>query len=160
MKAIMKTGLEIIPLAAVVIMLLTILLQIIARFFYPLAWTGEFARVCNVWVVFLGAYLVCRRDEHIKVEYFANLLPAKIQPWLDLFINLLCMFSLLVVIFSGSRAFIGLFYIKTPAAQIPVPCLFAGLMIGSLLMLIDLAYRTFNNIYRTSTRTKVENRIP
>jgi TRAP-type C4-dicarboxylate transport system permease small subunit len=146
--------LEFIPVLALVIIGVIIIVQIISRYVYPLPWTQEVARICNIWVVFIGAYLVATRDGHVRIGYFAEFLPEKWQPWLDLFISLICIVSLVVIIYSGMRAVIALYAVKTAAARIPIPVLFASTVIGSFLMLIYIALGALKNINRMISREK------
>lgn len=146
--------LEVIPVLALVIIGVIIIVQIISRYIYPLPWTQEVARICNIWVVFIGAYLVATRDGHVKVGYFAEFLPDRWQPWLDLFISLVCMVSLVVIVYSGMRAVIALYAVKTAAARIPIPVLFASTMVGSFLMLIYIGLGALQNIHRMISREK------
>jgi len=146
--------LEVIPVLALVIIGVIIIVQIISRYIYPLPWTQEVARICNIWVVFIGAYLVATRDGHVKVGYFAEFLPDRWQPWLDLFISLVCMVSLVVIVYSGMRAVIALYAVKTAAARIPIPVLFASTVVGSFLMLIYIGLGALQNIHRMISREK------
>ena len=146
--------LEVIPVLALVIIGVIIIVQIISRYIYPLPWTQEVARICNIWVVFIGAYLVATRDGHVKVGYFAEFLPDRWQPWLDLFISFVCVVSLVVIVYSGMRAVIALYAVKTAAARIPIPVLFASTMIGSFLMLIYIGLGALKNIHRMISREK------
>ena len=146
--------LEVIPVLALVIIGVIIIVQIISRYVYPLPWTQEVARICNIWVVFIGAYLVATRDGHVKVGYFAEFLPDSWQPWLDLFISLVCMASLVVIVYSGMRAVISLYAVKTAAARIPIPVLFTSTVVGSFLMFIYIGLGALRNIRHMISRTK------
>jgi TRAP-type C4-dicarboxylate transport system permease small subunit len=133
--------LVIIPVLALVIITVIIIIQIISRYIYPLPWTQELARVCNIWVVFIGAYLVTTRDGHVKIEYFTDFMPQSWQRWLDLLISIVCIISLLVIIYSGIRAILSLYAVKTAAARIPIPILFASTIGGASLMLIYIGVK-------------------
>jgi TRAP-type C4-dicarboxylate transport system permease small subunit len=146
--------LEVIPVLALVIIGVVILVQIISRYVYPLPWTEEVARICNIWVVFIGAYLVATQDGHVRIGYFADFLPDSWQPWLDLFISLVCMACLGVIVYSGMRAVIALYAVKTAAARVPIPVLFTSTVVGSVLMLIYMGLRVLRNIYHVTSRGK------
>jgi len=82
---------EIVPIMGLFFIFITVLLQVVFRslFFFPLSWSDEAARISHLWIVFIGAYLALTMDQHVKVDYFMSFLPKKLQPWLEMFINLI-----------------------------------------------------------------------
>lgn len=146
---------EVAPILALVLILFIVLAQIISRYIYPLPWTLEVARFCHIWLIFIGAYLVATTSNgHVKISFVADRLPDRWQLWLKLFTYLLCVFCLLVISFSAVRGIISLFTIKTPAAQIPLPFVFASLLMGSSFMLIYFGFRAVEILRDMITRKK------
>lgn len=64
-------------------------IAVFAQFFFryflnmPLGWTEELARYLMISVAFLGLPVVTRRGEHIAIDLFLALLPARARPWLE-----------------------------------------------------------------------------
>ncbi len=62
--------------AALAIMTLIVLSQVVTRYFlgFSFRWSEEVARYLMIWMVFLSASVVQRRDGHIRVDYFAAMM--------------------------------------------------------------------------------------
>jgi TRAP-type C4-dicarboxylate transport system permease small subunit len=53
------------------------------------SWSEEVPRYLLVWITYLGAALAVRYKEHISLDIFFNLLPARLRQFGHLFLNLL-----------------------------------------------------------------------
>lgn len=100
-----------------------------------LAWTEEIARYALIWVVFVGAAMVTRRNSHIAVELVSNLLPqnatrAALLAFIDLvklgFMGLLAYFSITIV----ER----MHYQRMTVIDLPMSYVYAGVVLGCVLM--------------------------
>ena len=59
----------------------------------PAGWTEEIARYFLVAIVFIGAAMSVRKNNHIQVDYFYRLLPAKAGRVMSIFVDLFrCVF--------------------------------------------------------------------
>ncbi len=99
-----------------------------------LAWTEEIARYALIWVVFVGAAMVTRRNSHIAVELLSNLLPQSaartvLLAFIDtvklLFMGLLAYFSLTIV----ER----MHYQRMTVFDLPMSLVYAGVVLGCVL---------------------------
>ena len=100
-----------------------------------LAWTEEIARYALIWVVFVGAAMVTRRNSHIAVELLSNLLPPSaartvLLAFIDtvklLFMGLLAYFSLTII----ER----MHYQRMTVFDLPMSLVYAGVVLGCVLM--------------------------
>ncbi len=59
--------------------------EVVARYVFtaPTIWSTDFAMIANGAVLFLGAAWVTRRQEHIRVDVFSSLMPARLQACVD-----------------------------------------------------------------------------
>lgn len=137
---------EVISSLILVTIVFFVILQILTRFIYPIAWTWEISTILNTYLVFIGVYVVTIRNEHVKVDYFSLQLPKWCQIYVDLFVNFITFFSLSMMILAGYKTIINISGLKTPAAKIPISFLIAAMTIGSVLMLLYTAFTSFNNI--------------
>lgn len=68
-------------------------IQVIFRyvFSHPLGWTEELARYVFIWMIFVGAVIVSREREHVRIELLKTFVPEKAWQFLT-FLNELCIF--------------------------------------------------------------------
>jgi TRAP-type C4-dicarboxylate transport system permease small subunit len=110
-----------------------------------LSWTEEIARYGLIWITYIGAVMVTRRNSHIAVMLLPNLLPAGAARILlavvDLvtlgFIGLLAYFSVLIV---------GRMHIQRMSiVDLPMSYVYAAVVLGCILMLARQAQRVWRN---------------
>jgi TRAP-type C4-dicarboxylate transport system permease small subunit len=114
-----------------------------------LSWTEEIARYGLMWVVFIGAGMVTRRNSHIAVELVANLMsPGPLRSALlaavDLiklaFLALLAYFSVLIVDRMSAQ--------RMTVFDLPMSLVYGGVALGCLIMVA----RQAQNVYRHARR--------
>jgi TRAP-type C4-dicarboxylate transport system permease small subunit len=96
-------GLEIITATLFVVMFLAVTLQIAARNLLdvPVIWTEELARFLYVWVTFLGAVIITRDHDHIRIDYISEAISGRIRVFLSIFADLLAIVYTLAVLRGG-----------------------------------------------------------
>lgn len=84
------------------IFIIAVMIQIIARYIgISVLWTEEIATFSFVWVVFMGAALMVRSDDHFSFDYFKTKLGGKKKYILIIFINMIMLvFSLFLLIYG------------------------------------------------------------
>ena len=97
-------------------------MQVIARYVFnaPFIWIEELSAALLIWMTFLGAAGVVKSEGHIKVEFFEELLGAKITSALELVWNLLIIAFLVLLVIGGIQAFKELSFERTPALRLPI----------------------------------------
>ncbi len=112
--------------------------QVMARYFFnfSLSWSEEVARFAFVWLSFIGAAILIRRDEHIRVSMFVDMLPTPL--WavfraLQYVGVLICLYFFVVGGFKLSEAEWSQL---APATQIPMGWVYLVIPGSSLLMLL------------------------
>jgi len=112
-------------------------LQIICRvFFSALSWSEELTRYLLVYLTFLGASSVYKRNGHISVLVFKQLLPPLFQKIASIFVIVLC------GVFFGISTFYGLKYMGlqgnqlSAALRIPMKYVYMSIPIGFLIMIL------------------------
>mgnify|MGYP006287591521 CR=1 FL=1 len=71
----------------------------------PLSWPNELALFLFLWIAFLSASLVARDDAHFKIGFFLEGRSQTTQHWVNIFLNFLKLFFLLVFIYASIDVF-------------------------------------------------------
>jgi TRAP-type C4-dicarboxylate transport system permease small subunit len=109
------------------------------------SWTEEIGRYGLIWVTYIGAVMVTRRNSHIAVMLLPNLASAGVSrivlAIIDLvtlgFVGLLAYFSVLIV---------GRMHIQRMSIiDVPMSYVYAGVVLGCILMLLRQAQRVWRN---------------
>lgn len=85
----------------VVIMLLAIWSRYIMQ--APFGWTEQLSRMLFVWITFLGAAILYRRNGHIAIDFFQALLPLPAARAVRIFNQVLMLGLFLVLLVYGTR---------------------------------------------------------
>lgn len=131
-------------------MTILIFIQVVMRYVFQnsLSWSEELARFCFIWLSWVGASYCVKIDAHLSVTALVTKLPAKLTPFVNLFMYT-CW-----GIFAGFLAVQGLTLIKmildtnqtSPALLIPMWIPVASVPIGSGLMAIRIIGKIYDTI--------------
>lgn len=129
------------------IMVFTLLLQVFVRYILkmPLFWTEELARYLYIWFVFIGSGIAFFEESHIKVELFSSRISSKYKKVYQNIINSIIVVYLVIVAWKGFELAIFFQHQITPALQISRLLPYLAIPVGSIIMILGLLYRLFNN---------------
>lgn len=130
------TFLESCAILFLLLMAMFVMLQVFTRNILSqgLPEAEEFARFFSIMVIFLVIPILLDKKQHVKVDFFANMLPERVQ---DVFARIS---NLATVIFCAGFFYSGVLFIsrawkfKTPAAGIPNWMFYTPVFIGLFLM--------------------------
>jgi TRAP-type C4-dicarboxylate transport system permease small subunit len=79
------------------------LLRIFSRYLLGVAWLWEpdFSRLLFIWIVFIGAAVLCVRKGHLVVDYFLNRMGSKTRERMHFGIDLATVIFLVVLVLKG-----------------------------------------------------------
>jgi len=131
----------------VTILLLAVLLlvvgaQIFARYVlnHSLFWSEELARYLFIYLVFLGAAIALRREEHIQVSFFVEQLPPGLRRAIGVLVDLLLLAFAGTVLVQSARLASMVWTVPTAALLIPWTFVYLGILLGMAAMtLVALA---------------------
>ncbi|MDU8925582.1 TRAP transporter small permease [Pasteurellaceae bacterium LIM206] len=133
-KPLLDNTLKILAIIALISMISLVFFNALLRYFFDsgIAWSEEFARICFVYMIFLGIVLVAKEKGHLTVDILISALPTKFQ--------LVCLFiSDLLVLAAMSFITIGAYQLalltfdqKMPATGIPSAFLYLAAIISAL----------------------------
>ncbi|MGO4836568.1 TRAP transporter small permease, partial [Rhizobiaceae sp. 2RAB30] len=101
-------------------------------------WTEEIARYALIWVIFLGAGIVCRYSGLIAVDMLPHALPSPFGGYVK------AVAILVTIAFFGTLVWVGLQFaasgaIETsPVMRVPMSYVYMSVPIGSLLAVVNL----------------------
>ncbi len=119
------------------VMAVSVLIQVVNRntFQIPLSWCEELARYCMVWLIFVGISAGVKKGSHIGVDALVNTLPEKASRVIRIVVN--CMVTILYAYLTVLAVQITLGIRETgqvsPAMQVPMYIVYAGLIVGLLM---------------------------
>jgi len=91
----------------IAVMVVLVTWQVVARYIFssPVPWSEQLSKYLFVWLVLINGAYMFGKHGHMKVAFFQELLPQKIQRWLNIFIELVViMFALAVLLYGGVMA--------------------------------------------------------
>ena len=143
---------EYILVSSLMFTVLLIFIQIVMRYIFhnSLSWSEELARYIFLWQIWLGASFAVKEHRHLRIEAFLNLMPKKINKYVELLSLLIwCCFSLFLA-YKGSELVIIL--IKrgqvSPAMRMPMFYAYSSVPVGCAFMgmrLIEEIINLFKN---------------
>ncbi len=77
--------------------------QVVLRFVFlaPLTWPEELSAILLIWLTFVGAVALTRRNDHIRVELVEEFAGPRIARWLDILFDIATIVFLALIISGG-----------------------------------------------------------
>ena len=99
-------------------------------------WYDEVARLCFVWMIFLGAAVAVRRGAHFRVHLFVDRLAPRAQRVVEVVVTLIVMAFGLVLVAGGLRMAPIAHRQLTDALELSMLWFYAALPVGGALMVV------------------------
>jgi TRAP-type transport system small permease protein len=125
------------------VMVLTILLQVIARyaFNHALPWPEELGRFLFAWIVFLGTVSVIQADEMLSLDLVYHYLPKGASAFIKLLVSLIVFAFLLVMLKGGFELMIRQASQRSVGLEVPMGIVYFVIPFGTLLMALVMFLR-------------------
>jgi TRAP-type transport system small permease protein len=121
------------------ILMLNILVSIAARYLsLPITnidWVEETSRFLFIWLSFLGAALAVEQAAHIRIDFFARLLPARVRLILEILVYLGMAAFAIVMTYQGALVSLRAGD-RSPVLLIPMSCAYLALPISGVAILL------------------------
>lgn len=150
LEIIFDRTLKFLSISALVMMITLVFFNAVLRYFFDsgIAWSEEFARICFVYMIFLGIILVARDKGHLTVDILISNLPTKIRTIFSIVANLLIIVSMAFIAY-GAILLMELTYTqRMPATEISSAFLYLAAFISAIsylcIMLLEI-YKTMKN---------------
>jgi TRAP-type C4-dicarboxylate transport system permease small subunit len=149
----LERSLKIVLLVLVSGIVVTTVLQIVARFILMVSipWTDELARYLMIWASFVGLGVAYRKRELISVGFFREKLPQHLLKVALLVSDLLCsVFSIVIVIYGFKLCFLNAGQVS-PSMRVSLGIVYAIIPMGCLLFLL-FAFESVFSYFRAERR--------
>lgn len=140
---ILNRTLHFLSIGALCIMTLLVFMNVILRYFFHsgIPWSEEFARVCFVYVIFIGILIAARSNSHLTVDIITSHVPKPVQRVLAGLSGLIII-SMTLVAFYGAINLIALTYEqRMPATGISAAWLYIAsafsMLVYAVIALLD-----------------------
>jgi TRAP-type C4-dicarboxylate transport system permease small subunit len=132
------------------VMTISTLIGILFRYVMvnPLPWTEELARYTMIWMGLLAISMGVKRENHLGLNLFVNLLPAFLQTALKMFSRILIGIFLYVLMVYGSKMAMNGIHQTMPALQIPMSYVLIAVPLSAVLSLVQLVLITVIDVTR------------
>jgi len=131
-----------------VFVMLSVCAEVVLRYFLnrPLIWVVQVSENSLLYIAFLGAAWVLRREGHVRMDIVVNYLGSRTQVFLGIITSIIGAFVFLIVTWYGAQAtwdhFVrGLFIPK--AINIPNAYILVIIPVGSFLFFIQFLRRAY-----------------
>jgi len=126
---------------------------IITRYFlnFSPSWIEESAIYINLWIVFVGAGLCIKKEEHVNVDIIFRMLSKRGR---EILTGMLCFLSAIFIGFFGYYSFMLVIHVKetqqvsTAIDWLPMHIVYCSAVIGSILMIIEFFKMGISYLYK------------
>lgn len=98
----------------------------------------ELARMQFVWLIALGMALAISNGSHMRVDIIVSKIPQKLKKYYDVFLQLVVLIFCIVLLIEGMIKINAVMGQVTPIWQAPYPILYASLVVGAILCIINV----------------------
>lgn len=119
--------------AVMITIVTTTFLQVVSRYVFqsPFLWTEELARVCGIWLTYLGAATVYRHGAHIAIDLIVEKFSTKPQFVFRVVAELICGAFASGILAASIVLITRITPRATPALHIPIKFVYAAASAGT-----------------------------
>ena len=130
---------SVLVLAVTIIIIMQVLFRYVLKI--PFEWSEEFARILFIWIVWLGSIIGIPKASHMSIEFFRNRFFPKYVLYIQLAMDLLGIFFLLVVTVKGyslAKLMAEEYYLTI---NISLDYVYASCVVGGSLMIFYMIFQ-------------------
>jgi TRAP-type C4-dicarboxylate transport system permease small subunit len=138
------------------IMMIVMCYQVMLRYVFANSniWSEELTRFLFVWVSLLGSFVAIRRNSHLKVEFFVNLLKGNFKKYFTLITDIAVVLFLIYLIPLSYNLCLNTTNNLSAGLRVPMAVGYAAIPVGSVLMLLAMIEQVLIKI----SNKKVDNK--
>ncbi|WJS05645.1 TRAP transporter small permease [Roseibium aggregatum] len=129
-------------------MILAVLAQVFSRYLldFSLTWSEELARICMICMVFLGAAVLSRDNEHLSVTTVIELLPQRLHHLCLAFAQIVGLYCTWYLANGAWSALVREWAQVTPALQVPFGLIYSVIFVAVIFMILWLALNLLREV--------------
>ncbi|MCK3658326.1 C4-dicarboxylate ABC transporter permease [Pasteurellaceae bacterium Pebbles2] len=133
-QAALDKTLKALSIMALISMIVLVFFNALLRYFFDsgIAWSEEFARICFVYMIFLGIILVAKERGHLTVDIVIASLPAQYQMFFLFFADLLVLIAVSFITYGAYQLMLLTYTQQMPATGISSAFLYGAAIISSI----------------------------
>ena len=122
--------------------------QVVLRFVFsaPLDWPEELSAILLIWLTFIGAVALTRRNDHIRVELVEEFAGPRVARWFDLFFEIATVVFLALIVVGGWDLINQLTFERTPALRIHINLIVAIVPVTAVIMIVSYLISIVRNL--------------
>lgn len=123
-------------------------MQVVARYVFnsPFNWPEELSTILLVWMTFIGATALTRRNDHIRVELIGEIFGPGAERWFDVVFDIATLVFLGFIAYGGWQLIGQLSFERTPALRLPLSVEVAIVPASAVLMMLYYAIAVVRNV--------------
>lgn len=136
-------GVDIFASAMLVLLTLVVFGEVLSRyvFNFPLVFSTELTNVFFPWMIFVAAISVTKKEDHLSINYFRELLPKRGQKIAFIFSKLVMLFFSVYMVISSYQIAIAVAKQPLPMLRISKAWLYASMTVSFSAIIIILIYQ-------------------
>jgi len=131
-------------------------IQVVCRYVlnYSFPWVIEVSILLFMWMVFLGATVAVKKNEHIRVVFLEEKLPLKKRISLDIFVNICVIAFLILLVIKGMEAVHGRMGIMFTGVRLSTAYAYMAVPVCSALMVFYMIKKIINKFLKVKPENK------
>ncbi|MCX7382721.1 MAG: TRAP transporter small permease subunit [Alphaproteobacteria bacterium] len=105
----------------------------------PLVWTDEVSRFLMIWLACAGWMLASRKRGHIRIRYFANMLPALPKRWVEFVLQAAVVLFGALVARHGWTLLLRNFDLEATTVPVPMAVMYLPILLAGALTAVQAA---------------------
>ena len=138
-----------------VLMVAIMCYQVILRYVFHNSniWSEEVTRYLFVYVSLLGSFIAVRRNCHLKVDFFVNLLKGNVKKYFTIITNIAVIIFIIYLIPLSYNLCLSTMKNISPGLKMPMGYAYASIPIGAVLMLLGMIEQLLIKIFDKEEKT-------
>ena len=131
------------------VMVVVMCYQVVLRYVFNNSniWSEEVTRYLFVYVSLLGSFIAARKNTHLKVDFFVNLLKGNVKRYFTIITNIAVILFVIYLIPLSYNLSLSTMRNISPGLKMPMGYAYAAIPIGAVLILLGMIEQLLIKIF-------------